>query len=746
MQTSDWAEDAHTFYIEYHERILKTLEENEKGSSISFFSKKKEDEILSHVSKNPMMRNLDFMNLQSNHPFAKLEEIRGWNVLLRRICNIPIIYDDVTDERILTLIRCNLKNDLFPQEADANIDENIDLDANELSNTMIVSRKKWALIEFLRWKKGYYHESIIKNKIMMDLNFYHPTKMKTIHYPKLVVIGSLKDHKGRSVILQTEEGEEEEIEAGKILYRTKAYCTAPMSIEVRETNVVTSNQCCFHCCRDLSNKTMTSASTVRDLSLLCTLCHNPNMAYCSVKCRQQYQNFHNRECPLIHSLLQHLPTCSDELGGMAPFKALLVLRMVLKAKYDFKSWQEIKALDIHYENHLQHKPIFFNHAKEVSKWIKDQLTIEEKQALQTDDIISTLQNLFFAININGKLFQITHFISSHLISHHIDYFIIAIGIGKEGVGMFPGIASMFNHSCCENTTHSWDEDDTDNEPRLIFRAVETISRGQECCIGYIDTLHLSTFERTQPLREHKFFDCICPRCQNEDDMEITQQWNHCSKELEKDNENIEIQMQMCEIAEYLYPLYYVTKGLYYEQLALSLSNQSRKAQAQAQAQAQTQMIGCLEKAMKQYQICRGEQSSAYQRVYKLYQTQQTKDSATYNDSTIDDYNTKEEIQENDDIVELRSWYQTLFEIKIYDSISTTTDQWIKLSKQIQQIDFQIKNCIQWEKGYRICEIGYGIQTLILCANVNEDLVSKYDISEIIQQSFEDKIQNVDVVY
>lgn len=43
------------------------------------------------------------------------------------------------------------------------------------------------------------------------------------------------------------------------------------------------------------------------------------------------------------------------------------------------------------------------------------------------------------------------------------------------------------------------------------------------------------------------------------------------------------------------------------------------------------------------------------------------------------------------------------------------------------------------------EVGYGILTLILSCSVNEAEISRYDVSDMVQEQLDDVIQNVDVV-
>ena len=105
---------------------------------------------------------------------------------------------------------------------------------------------------------------------------------------------------------------------------------------------------------------------------------------------------------------------------MASFKALLVLRMALGAKHQPEVFRQLLQLDVHRKDHMIHKPNFAVDAERVAIWIKNHLEKNELDAISSvlsslppslsntfdtidahKSIVTTLQNFFFAINING---------------------------------------------------------------------------------------------------------------------------------------------------------------------------------------------------------------------------------------------------------------------------------------------------------------------------------------------------------
>ncbi|KAG0199375.1 hypothetical protein BGX28_007347 [Mortierella sp. GBA30] len=74
-------------------------------------------------------------------------------------------------------------------------------------------------------------------------------------------------------------------------------------------------------------------------------------------------------------------------------------------------------------------------------------------------------------------------------------------------GTFP-VGALFNHSCRPNAIVMY-------EGQIqIVRALEDIAPGQEVCTSYVDN-GVQRRERRQMLKEKYYFDCRCPRCDDE---------------------------------------------------------------------------------------------------------------------------------------------------------------------------------------------------------------------------------------
>ena len=86
------------------------------------------------------------------------------------------------------------------------------------------------------------------------------------------------------------------------------------------------------------------------------------------------------------------------------------------------------------------------------------------------------------------------------------------------VGFFP-MTSMMNHSCRPNCTHYF-VSGVGNTPKLVMRAVRDIEEGEELMYSYV-ALYKATAERKAMLRRAYAFDCMCPRCEEAGDSDIS---------------------------------------------------------------------------------------------------------------------------------------------------------------------------------------------------------------------------------
>jgi hypothetical protein len=81
-----------------------------------------------------------------------------------------------------------------------------------------------------------------------------------------------------------------------------------------------------------------------------------------------------------------------------------------------------------------------------------------------------------------------------------------------GVSLLP-LSALFNHSCSPNAIMY-----TDSLGRNIIRTVQSVSKGEELTISYID-LNLPILERRGKLLETKNFWCSCHRCKFQSEKE-----------------------------------------------------------------------------------------------------------------------------------------------------------------------------------------------------------------------------------
>lgn len=81
-------------------------------------------------------------------------------------------------------------------------------------------------------------------------------------------------------------------------------------------------------------------------------------------------------------------------------------------------------------------------------------------------------------------------------------------LNSKGQGIFL-LHSALNHSCSPNAMVINPSEDTN--ARVIVKAIQPISKGEEVCICYIDE-SLEYKLRQKLLFEHYLFVCSCPKC------------------------------------------------------------------------------------------------------------------------------------------------------------------------------------------------------------------------------------------
>ena len=570
----------------------------------------------------------------------------------------------VPDNRLLTLARRNL---LLP--------------LRHRSNQTLISRQHWALLEGLRCKAGLYKRPEVLNAIG-SLEVSHEHSVETDSHSERptpavrnglqVEMGSAET--GRYVTWQGSGS----LEPGDVIWEGHPFVVAPYELEHDST---AKSSFCFHCCRPIT------FNPVRELTLLCKKCNV--WSYCDAACKRQNAYLHEKECSHVAQLLDR---CREL--DMPLFKSLLVHRAALKTDTD--NWRELLKLECHREAHHRKNPDYAHKARSLSKWML-------QNGLIVGDVVDedTLCDIFFIININ------------------------AIGLRLDAAGLFPGIPSMFNHSCNENVTHSWDRDG-----KLRFRANRTIHPGEECSISYVSQLEQPTAQRTSSLEQFKFFTCHCSRCLSPDEegrSAAVQEWGDSIDHLKvAEGDSMQIYRRLVDLSEVLFPKYFVAKGWALEECAHALLQDNRLRQ---------ESVELLHAARQQYVICRGEESELVSRVDQALQ-----EITSANQETPD--GEADTMNENDDsdLVVFSGWGRVLYEIKPYDSETPLQE----LAKKVKSA-FDEASFVRWSEGYRLYEIGYGIKTLILACDVDESKKGKEDLALDIVEDFEDDIQNVDIV-
>ncbi|KAL7575722.1 hypothetical protein ACA910_003056 [Epithemia clementina (nom. ined.)] len=705
MNTADWAEDAHIWFESYHLAIsqgtfaakdfffdLAPVANNNDDDDDDQCNKNNKDDHL-HVWEryrcHPLLKNVSLDDWQPGD-FDLLEQMRGWQPLLRKLPKVP-------EYRLLTLIRRNLYLPLSDKE-----------------NFGLVSRHQWTLMEALRWRQGYYQKSQVVEAICEatledddnnNTNHKNTTSNQqfTLFQDPNLQVCSFSDKsevdddddddvRGRFVVWKGQTP----AHPGQKLVTTRPFCVALYDLSVDASTF------CFHCAKQKKPN-----ASVRELTLICPKCQV--WSYCSRACKQAFQSLHELECAKLPQLMDQ----STALG-VPCFKAQLVYRAVLSKQLlqNEEAWDQLLQLENHARqyNKAGNDDSFLLQATRFSEWMKGAQLIPE------DGIhVSTLVHLFLSINVN------------------------AIGLGLGAVGLFPGVPSMFNHSCLENATHSWN----DKDGFLEFRAVEKIAMNQECCISYVSYLERETSQRNEPLRKYKFFTCTCARCKSPSEggrLDAVHEWKECMVTLERGETNnvMDIYRRLVELAEILFPSYFVTKGWAMEECARALMQDTR---------CWNEALDLLQRAHVQYEACRGKESELVRRVDDAIAEVKAKIVSIQAPAKATDVVGRSksfDLGENDfDHNEDRAQacHKVLLEVKTFEP----PGDWNDLAARVRSTQLSNNPGVSWSPTYRIYELGFGIQTLVLCCNLQESAVTSVELSEEIKTCFDDEIQSVDLI-
>ncbi len=814
MQASDWAEEAHAFYLSHLRSVLR----GERHDIILFFgafsmvgkgtagtthtdatiktlhAKFRSDSILKTIDiRCWKVHDDENEDDDYNNPFALYEQIRGWQCLLRRIPDHL-----VPDARLLTLIRWNL----LPDD-----DNKQQKQLSSKQHITIVSRKQWAVMEYMRWEEGVYQDPAVLRLIRDEME-----AMETVEKPLSNSISQdhlkivLTSDRGRSVIWQGPNS----IVPGCVVWEQLPYVVAPYDIPAtlqpeladannqsnHTKNSTTTALACFHCARDLTH---TTSNLVRDAALSCPKCHL--VSYCSVACRHAHQYLHEQECELVPHVVA---ICFDNMGNdsphdnvttsagnqtpvdptlefVAPFKALLVLRALLKADSHPDEWKALLDLESHASETQQRHPMYYASARALSQYMVHHLctTVNMEQLFDKD--ASKESGLSQSYSIESKAVMIERR-RGDLIQLLIQLFcaihVNAIGLGVHAVGLFPGISSMFNHSCNENVTHSWDNSSVTSSENsnysggvggiIRFRAVRFILPGEECCISYVFGLDLPTAQRIQPLVAYKFFTCTCPRCTSGTEQgrkQALQQWKHTTEaiavsdltankamkttalaEVVTDSRVSSLQYisrleQKCELADILFPPYHVQKGLAWEELALAFVAAAAQRDDRNLVEA---ACDALIRSREQYVVCRGDSSPLIRRVDSSLVALSSGNVEKEDDADNTGLHPEFDVSDQDDLcLHETGWARTIWEIKTWEPSS---------EQELESLAGQIRNhtatttmslVLKWAPGYRIWQVGYGILTLIMSCLILESEIALEEVASTLEDALADSIQNVD---
>lgn len=726
---SDWAADAHMFYHMYHRKISFTCKNDDNNFQYNVmndtdifptqFSTSSNFKVIHEKFKqHPLLNSINLSNFQSN-PFEVLENVRGWQPFLKRM-----VTKDTT--KIMTLLRRDITKPLQDQ-----------------TNLCIVPRDKWMLIEALRWSDGLY--GLKKSQDAINQNFQTDSKQnlkkndgndnrnnKRKNHAKrediLINSNTTVNGGGRYVTWNGQEN----LEPGDILLQVEPCVIA--------TYDFAGTKACFHCGKEIIKQ----SNQIQNLYLQCVTC---NIKYCSAECKKQNTRKHNQECQYIKPLYEKC--LKDYENKIDPFKALIVLRVALLSMDETKKEElkKLKELEFHINDHQKEQPEYYKASTEMGDWIYN-LVLGNSDINDTSNSTNSqnmidpifLRNMFFAINING------------------------FALGKYGCGLFPGLASMFNHSCNENIAHNFEQDNTRNNSGkhvMVFRALDTIKPGTECCFSYSNLLDQPTKIRTESLRKFKFFTCQCNRCKSETEesrLDAINEWKTCDNPY-----------RWSELSSIIFPKYNLQKGGTFEKygdaLLLSLRDITNDNDNEGSNNIYQEEVKHLsdedklrkakemfEKARMQYIVCCGEESllvnEINEKINRIILTEDTEKEIKETENAAPDVDHEDNTMNDDnydiDMVNAsKENHNVLFEIKPYEPLHV--DALAKLALNIQSSSDIDSKIVSWNEDYRICPIGYGMLTLVLnCNFINNESIYEEDIAELIEDLWGDTVQRVDI--
>ncbi|KAB8233323.1 S-adenosylmethionine-dependent methyltransferase [Aspergillus alliaceus] len=196
--------------------------------------------------------------------------------------------------------------------------------------------------------------------------------------------------------------------------------------------------------------------------------------YCNRACQtKDWKYIHSLECPIFNNLSPRI----------LPSNARALLRIVLRSGRKRYSDEE---LDLFFQLETHIKEI---RDQNPAQWERIALTSKAVKAYSGTDIKEELISTFGAkLELNS--FNLTNAFYDRI-----------------GLYIHP-YAAILNHNCNYNAVVGFEAE------QLYIKAIRPIQKGEQIFISYIDTTNPVHIRRNQ-LRERFYFDCECPKCQQD---------------------------------------------------------------------------------------------------------------------------------------------------------------------------------------------------------------------------------------
>ncbi|VEN35142.1 unnamed protein product [Callosobruchus maculatus] len=243
---------------------------------------------------------------------------------------------------------------------------------------------------------------------------------------------------------------------------------------------------CFNCCKGIRKAGY----------IFCPKCNTAIL--CSPKCTGKLHT--EEEC----NALKSSPVKGEDLAENTP--ASFPLRCILLRSHKPETWQQILQLEPHMEER-RHSPI----------WRRHQITVEhflrKHKALSDEDTLNELvQRICGVLDVNT--FEVRP-PNSNLV--------VITNPEKQCLRGLYLNAALMAHDCNGNTFLSVDDDFV-----LTVKASVDIPENSPIYFNYANVLQGSS-DRRQHLREGKYFDCFCTRCNDSTEMGSEISSLHCHR-------------------------------------------------------------------------------------------------------------------------------------------------------------------------------------------------------------------------